>query len=64
MPKADVFVSVVAVLRSYARFLPAFVDDVYRILDQRYSNFELVLVDNGSRDETPRIVRELLKARN
>ena len=32
MPKADVFVSVVAVLRSYARFLPAFVDEVYRTL--------------------------------
>lgn len=63
MAKADVFVSVVAVLRSYARFLPAFVDEVYRILDERYANFELVLVDNGSRDETPRLVRDLLKSR-
>jgi glycosyltransferase involved in cell wall biosynthesis len=61
MPKADVFVSVVAVLRSYARFLPAFVADLYRTLDEHYTNFELVLVDNGSRDETPRIVRELLQ---
>jgi glycosyltransferase involved in cell wall biosynthesis len=61
--KADVFVSVVAVLRSYARFLPAFIDDVYRILESRYTNFELVLIDNGSRDETPRIVREALKSK-
>ena len=61
MVKADVFVSVVAVLRSYARFLPAFVDEVYRTLDEHYTNFELVLIDNGSRDETPQVVRELLK---
>lgn len=59
--KADVFVSVVAILRSYARFLPAFVEETYRTLDENYANFELVLVDNGSRDDTPRAVRELLK---
>ena len=61
MNKQDAFVSVVGVLRSYARFLPAFVDDVLRILESNYTNFELVLVDNGSRDETPQLVRELLK---
>jgi glycosyltransferase involved in cell wall biosynthesis len=61
MTKADVFVSAVAVLRSYARFLPAFVREVYRTLDERYANFELVLVDNGARDETPAVVRDLLK---
>ena len=63
MSKADVFVSVVAVLRSYGRILPAFVDEVYRTLDEHYTNFELVLVDNGSRDDTPKVVREVLKAR-
>src|SRR5688572_7385836 len=61
MPKADVFVSVVAVLRSYARFLPEFVAEVYAALDVHYANFELVLVDNGSRDETPQLIRQLLK---
>jgi glycosyltransferase involved in cell wall biosynthesis len=61
--KTDTFASVVAVLRSYARFLPAFIDDVLSTLDEHYSNYELVLVDNGSRDETPRIVRDLLKAK-
>ena len=61
MAKTDTFVSVVAVLRSYARFLPAFVEDVHRILDTHYSNYELVLVDNGSRDETPKLVREMLQ---
>ncbi|HJZ60504.1 MAG TPA: hypothetical protein VKE74_36510, partial [Gemmataceae bacterium] len=53
--RADVFVSVVAVLRSYARFLPAFVGEVCRTLDEHYTNFELVLVDNGSRDDTPAV---------
>ena len=61
MSRADVFVSVVAVLRSYARFLPAFVDEVCRTLAANYANFELILVDNGSRDDTPRVVRELLQ---
>ena len=59
--KADVFVSVVAVLRSYAGFLPAFAAEVYATLDEHYTNFELVLVDNGSRDDTPQVVRELLR---
>lgn len=61
MTRADVFVSVVAALRSYARFLPAFVAEVHRTLEEHYTNFEIVLIDNGSRDETPRVVRDLLK---
>lgn len=63
MNKIDTFVSVVAVLRSYARFLPAFVDEIYTTLDSRYTNFELILVDNGSRDETPAVVRRMLQSR-
>lgn len=61
MIKADVFVSVVAVLRNYARFLPAFVEEVTRTLDGRYTNFEIVLVENAARDDTPAVVRDLLK---
>lgn len=61
MTRADVFVSVVAVLRSYARFLPDFVAEVHRTLEGHYTNFEIVLVDNGARDDTARVVRELLK---
>jgi glycosyltransferase involved in cell wall biosynthesis len=57
----DTFVSVVAVLRSYSRFLPEFVEDVRRTLDTHYANHELVLIDNGSRDDTPAVVRDLLK---
>lgn len=59
-PRSDVFVSVVAALRSYARFLPAFVDETYKTLDAHYTNYELILVDNGSRDDTYEVVRGLL----
>jgi glycosyltransferase involved in cell wall biosynthesis len=59
-PPQDVFVSVVAVVRSYARFLPGFVNEVLATLGAQYTNYELVLVDNGARDDTPRVVRELL----
>lgn len=62
MTRSDTFVSAVAVLRSYARFLPAFVAETVRTLDARYTNYELVLIDNGSRDETPAVVRDLLKS--
>ena len=62
MTRADIFVSVVAVLRSYGRFLPEFVADVRRILDRHYTNYEIVLIDNGSRDDTPQVVHELLKS--
>src|SRR5206468_11662568 len=55
--------SVEAVLRGYARLLPAFADEDCAVLAEPYANFELVLVDNGARDDTPRLVRELLKTR-
>jgi dolichol-phosphate mannosyltransferase len=58
--RSDVFVSVVAALRSYSRFLPAFVDETYTTLDAHYTNYELILVDNGSRDDTYEVVRGLL----
>jgi glycosyltransferase involved in cell wall biosynthesis len=60
MTRPDILVSAVAVLRSYARFLPAFVAETVGTLEARYANFELVLIDNGSRDETPAVVRDLL----
>jgi len=59
-PRTDVFVSVVAALRSYARFLPAVVEETCETLDAHYTNYELILVDNGSRDDTHEVVRQLL----
>lgn len=60
MPKADILVSAVAVVRDHAPILPAFVDDLSRVLDREYANFEIILIDNGSADGTEAVVRDLL----
>jgi dolichol-phosphate mannosyltransferase len=62
--KIDTFVSVVAVCDHHAAVLPGFLSEVSAVLAGRYSNFEVVLLDNGSADDTPAVVREALgKAR-
>ena len=57
---ADCFVSVVAPLRDDAPIVRAFVEEVLGVLRASYTNYELVLVDDGSEDGTDRIVSELL----
>jgi dolichol-phosphate mannosyltransferase len=60
MAKADILVSAVAVLRDDAGILPAFLDELAPALDQNYANYEIVLVDNASGEETVAAVRRLL----
>lgn len=60
MGRSDIFVSVVVVIRNQSRILPEFVHDVSALLSASYANHEILLVDNGSTDETPRVIRELL----
>lgn len=60
MEKADIMVSVVAILRNQADILPSFVHDLHQVLDSHYSNFEILLVDNGSEDGTATNVKSLL----
>ena len=55
------FVSVTVPLKSDADLLEAFVLEVMDVLVANYQNFELVLVDDGSDDDTPRLVDDLLK---
>jgi glycosyltransferase involved in cell wall biosynthesis len=50
-------VSVVITCYNYARFLPACIDSVLR---QSYRNREIILVDDGSTDETPAVARRFL----
>jgi len=60
MEKADIMVSVVAILRNQAAILPSFLSEVHHLLEANYNNFEILLVENGSDDETTKVVRSLL----
>jgi glycosyltransferase involved in cell wall biosynthesis len=48
-------VSVVVTCYNYARYLP---EAVGSVLDQTYGDLEVVLVDDGSTDETPQVVTQ------
>jgi glycosyltransferase involved in cell wall biosynthesis len=61
MAKADVFISVVAPLADDADVLEPFVREVSAVLEAGYANYELVLVDDGSHDQTPELVASLLR---
>lgn len=60
---SDIFVSAVAPLQDDADILREFVEEVGAVLDANYANYELVLIDDGSRDRTSEIVTDLLKSR-
>jgi glycosyltransferase involved in cell wall biosynthesis len=50
-------VSVVMAAKDYARFLPEAVESVFA---QTFGDWELVVIDDGSSDDTPRVVRPYL----
>lgn len=52
MKVKDCFVSVVAPLNNDSDIIEPFIKDVMLILRNNYSNYELILVDDGSRDTT------------
>jgi glycosyltransferase involved in cell wall biosynthesis len=51
MATSDTFISVVAPLYNDADIVDDFVKDLAGVLREHYSNYEIVLVDDGSRDE-------------
>ena len=57
---SSVFVSVVCRLRDERDLVAPLLDDLTRILRANYDNWEIVLVDDGSRDGTSVRVKELL----
>jgi dolichol-phosphate mannosyltransferase len=57
----DCFVSVVAPLYNDEAIVEDFITEVTDVLSSRYSNYELVLVDDGSTDKTINTVELLLK---
>jgi dolichol-phosphate mannosyltransferase len=57
------FVSVVAPLHNEAQIVLPFVMETLDVLSRNYSQYELVLVDDGSTDETIRLLGELFRRR-
>jgi glycosyltransferase involved in cell wall biosynthesis len=58
--KTDRFVSVVAPLHDDADIVESYIRDTIPVLRDNYTNYELVLVDDGSRDETIAKITPLL----
>lgn len=56
----DCFLSVVAPLHNDADIVAGFVADLIHVLSTHYANYEILLVDDGSRDDTIRLVEQLL----
>ena len=61
MTKYDCFVSVIAPLYDRSEIVEAFVAEVIQVLRDNYTNYELILVNDGSEDDTTAKVALLLK---
>ena len=60
MTRADTFVSVVAPLHNDGSIVADFIREVHACLEGLYTNFEIVLVDDASDDDTVALVSTLL----
>lgn len=62
MDKQDIFVSAVAILHDQAAIAGPFAREAADLLARHYTNFEVVILDNGSRDATAATVQPLLQS--
>ena len=58
--KRDLFISVIAPLHNDADTVEPFIKETLTVLQQCYTNYELVLVDDGSKDDTAGRIEKLL----
>ena len=56
-------ISVVVPLQNDAKLLPNLVDELDRVLEASFRFFEIILVDDGSTDDTRNVVASILKSR-
>ena len=64
MMVSECFVSVVAPVCNDAKIIGPFIADVIKVLRENYANYELVLVDDGSDDDTVGKITVLLNEYN
>lgn len=58
--KLDVFVSTVIVMRPETKGVGNYIQDVFKVLNNNYTNFEIIVVDNGAELHEFQKVAELL----
>lgn len=61
MARSDCFISVVAPVSNDGPIVEGFVRDTLGVLREHYANYELVLVDDGSTDDSVQRIGELLR---
>ena len=58
------FISAVVYVRNNARTLKAFLDHVYSEMDRLFHEFELICVNDASKDASEEIIREFSKGKD
>lgn len=63
--KSDIFISVVSPLQNAQLWIDCYINEVSQLLSQEFQDYEIVLIDNASTDQTAQIVENLQdKVRN
>ena len=62
--KKDILVSVVMVVRNAADSLPAFLQKLSTVMAANYKDYEIIVVDDGSKDDTAQKIGEAQKQYN
>lgn len=60
MAKLEYLITVIVPVYNQAQMLPSFTRELVSMLDEHFLNFEVLIMDNGSTDETPDIIERIL----